>query len=188
MNFIQTDFPGLVVIEPSIFYDKRGYFFETHNLKTFSNNGQNYNWVQDNQSLSSYGVIRGLHFQSGKWAQAKLVRCLHGNIIDVAVDLRPSSPTFKKYFSIELTSENKKMMLIPRGFAHGFSVISEEAEIIYKCDNYYNSLSDGGIIYNDESLNINWRIDKGHEIVSEKDLLNRSLDYVIENQIFLDGK
>lgn len=179
MNLIHTEFSGLFVIEPQIFTDSRGYFFESYNKETFEKNGLYYNWVQDNQSMSSYGVIRGLHFQTGDYEQAKLVRCLSGSILDVVVDLRPYSPTFKKYYSVELTSENKKMILIPRGFAHGFSVTSLKAEVMYKCDNVYNKASEGSLIYNDPTLNIDWKIIKGYEIISEKDLLHPTLDQLI---------
>jgi dTDP-4-dehydrorhamnose 3,5-epimerase len=126
--------------------------------------------VQDNVSLSSYGVIRGLHFQSGEFAQAKLVQVLKGKVLDVAVDLRPDSPTFGQYYSVELSDENHLQFFIPRGFAHGFSVLSEEAVFHYKCDNYYHKESENGIVYNDSTLNIDWKIPKGKEIVSEKDL------------------
>ncbi len=179
MNFIHTEFNGLTIIEPRVIPDNRGYFFESYNEEEFKKEGLYYKWVQDNQSMSSYGVIRGLHFQTGEYEQAKLVRCLNGSILDVVVDLRPNSKTFKKYYSIELTSENKKMILIPRGFAHGFSVISSNAEVMYKCDNIYNKESEGSLIYSDPTLNIDWKIIKGYEIISEKDLLHPTLDQLI---------
>jgi dTDP-4-dehydrorhamnose 3,5-epimerase len=172
MPFIKTDFPGLVIFEPKIFGDERGYFFESYNHQSFINEGMNYNWVQDNQSSSVYGVIRGLHFQKGEFAQTKLVRCLSGAILDVVVDLRKQSPTYKKVFAVELNAHSKNALLVPRGFAHGFSVISTRAEVFYKCDAYYNKQSEGGLLYNDPSLNIDWQIPAGKEIVSEKDLVN----------------
>ena len=175
MAFLQTGFPGLVVFEPNVFGDERGYFFESYNQQSFEKEGLPYKWVQDNQSSSSYAVIRGLHFQKGIHAQAKLVRCLSGSILDVVVDLRKDSPTFKQVYAVELTSEQKNALLVPRGFAHGFSVLSETAEVLYKCDNFYNKESEGGLLYNDSSLNIDWKIPAGKEIVSGKDQLNSSL-------------
>ena len=169
MPFIQTAFPGLVIFEPMVFGDERGYFFEAYNRQLFLDNGLNYDWVQDNQSSSSYGVIRGLHFQKGAAAQTKLVRCLSGVILDVVVDLRKSSPTFGQVFAVELTAEKKNALLVPKGFAHGFSVLSETAEVLYKCDGLYNKESEGGLLYNDPALEINWGIRSGSEVVSEKD-------------------
>lgn len=169
MPFHKTDIPDLQIFEPRVFEDSRGYFFEAYNLETFEKGGVELNFVQDNQSKSSYGVIRGLHYQLKPYAQTKLVRALHGTILDVAVDLRRGSPTFGKHFSIELSAENKKQLLVPAGFAHGFSVLTETAVVFYKCDTLYNKESEGGIIYNDPSLNIDWKIPAGKEIVSEKD-------------------
>lgn len=169
MPFIETGIPGLMVFEPKIFEDSRGYFFEAYNADTFAANGIQYRFVQDNQSSSSYGVIRGLHFQLNPHAQTKLVRALRGTILDVAVDIREGSPTFGKVFSIELSAENKKQLLIPKGFAHGFSVLSERAEVFYKCDSFYNKESDGGIHYADPALAIDWKIDPAKAIVSDKD-------------------
>jgi len=174
MPFIQTEFPGLIVFEPKVFGDERGYFFEAYNQQTFEAAGITYNWVQDNQSSSVYGVIRGLHFQKGEYAQTKMVRCLHGTILDVVVDLRNDSPTFKKVYNIELSAENKKALIVPRGFAHGFSVLSEMAEVLYKCDALYNKQSEGGLLYNDAELNIDWKIENDKAIVSTKDLENSS--------------
>ena len=159
-----------MLFEPRVFGDSRGYFFESYNEKQFAEHGITIRFVQDNQSMSSYGVIRGLHFQRAPHAQTKLVRVLHGRILDVAVDLRKNSPTYGKHFSAELSSENKKQLLVPKGFAHGFSVLSEKAEVLYKCDAFYNKESESGIIYNDASLNIDWNIPAGKEIISEKDL------------------
>jgi len=172
MPFIETGFPGLVVFEPKVFGDDRGYFFESYNHQVFVDAGHTYNWVQDNQSSSVYGVIRGLHFQKGDKAQTKLVRCLNGSILDVVVDLRRQSPTFGKVFSVELTSEKKNALLVPKGFAHGFSVLSDHAEVMYKCDALYDKSSEGGLLYNDPSLHINWQIKPGLEIVSDKDKIH----------------
>ena len=184
MAFHETGFPGLVVFEPNVFGDARGYFFESYNQQVFDAAGYSYNWVQDNQSSSSYGVIRGLHFQKGEHAQAKLVRCLSGCILDVVVDLRKDSPTFKKTYVAELTGENKKALLIPRGFAHGFSVLSEQAEVLYKCDHFYNKQSEGGLLYNDPSLQIDWQIEAEKQIVSAKDLELPSFDGLSEDSFF----
>jgi dTDP-4-dehydrorhamnose 3,5-epimerase len=170
MPFHKTDIPGLLIFEPKIFEDSRGYFFEAYNEQVFHNEGIDLKFVQDNQSKSSYGVIRGLHYQLNPFAQFKLVRTLEGRILDVAVDLRKGSPGFGKHFSIELSAENKKQLLIPPGFAHGFSVLSDTAIVFYKCDALYNKESEAGIFYNDASLNIDWKIPEGKEIVSEKDL------------------
>lgn len=172
MPFIETGIPGLLVFEPKVFKDSRGHFFESYNAQTFLQQGINIEFVQDNQSRSCYGVIRGLHFQNPPHAQAKLVRALQGTILDVAVDIRNGSPTYGKSFAIELSAENKKQLFIPAGFAHGFSVISEIAEVLYKCDNYYNKESEGGILYNDASLNIDWKIPADKAIISDKDIKN----------------
>lgn len=170
MPFTATDFPGLFVFEPKVFEDSRGYFFESYNESTFREQGIDIKWVQDNQSSSTYGVIRGLHYQLPPHDQTKLVRVLRGKILDVVVDIRQGSPTFGKYYSKVLSAKNKRQLLIPRGFAHGFSVLSEKAEVMYKCDGFYNKESEGGIIYNDPALAIDWRIPEGEAIVSEKDL------------------
>ena len=169
MPFIQTPIPNLLVFEPKIHEDNRGYFFESFNLQIFRTEGIDINFVQDNQSCSQYGVIRGLHYQLDPYAQVKLIRVLAGKILDVAVDIRKDSPTFGKSFSIELSAENKKQLFIPAGFAHGFSVLSEQAEVFYKCDSFYNKESEAGILYNDSSLNIDWKTPAGKEIISEKD-------------------
>jgi len=175
MSFIKTDISGLLIFEPKVLEDDRGYFYEAYNEKKFSEAGVNLKFVQDNQSKSSYGVIRGLHYQLNPFAQSKLVRVLQGNIIDVAVDIRKGSPTFGKHLSIELSAENNKQLFIPAGFAHGFSVLSETAIVLYKCDQFYNKESEGGIHFNDSSLNIDWQIPAGKEIVVEKDLKSPSL-------------
>jgi dTDP-4-dehydrorhamnose 3,5-epimerase len=169
MPFHSTDIPGLVVFEPVVFEDNRGYFFEAYNKKIFMNGGVDIEFVQDNQSFSSYGVIRGLHYQLLPFAQNKLVRVLDGRILDVAVDIRKGSPFYGKSFLLELSSENKKQVLIPPGFAHGFSVLSEKALVIYKCDSFYNKEMDAGIRFNDHSLSIDWKIPKEKMIISEKD-------------------
>jgi dTDP-4-dehydrorhamnose 3,5-epimerase len=169
MLFIETPIEDLLVFEPDVFGDGRGYFFESYNKKIFDKNGIKLDFVQDNQSSSQYGVIRGLHYQLNPYAQAKLIRVLAGKILDVAVDIRKGSPTFGKSFSVELSAENKKQLFLPVGFAHGFSVLSEHAEVLYKCNDFYNKESEGGISYNDPSLNIDWNIPAGKEIISEKD-------------------
>jgi len=170
MPFIQTPISDLLVFEPKVFEDSRGYFFESFNLKTYLVEGIDINFVQDNQSSSQYGVIRGLHYQMDPHAQAKLIRVLAGKILDVAVDIRKGSPTFGESFSIELSADNKKQLLVPHGFAHGFSVLSDKAEVLYKCDAFYNKESEGGILYNDPAINIDWKIPAGKEIISEKDI------------------
>ena len=169
MPFFKTEFAGLLIFEPAIYKDSRGYFFESYNEKTFLNENIDLRFVQDNQSSSSYGVVRGLHYQLSPHAQTKLVRVLTGTIVDIAVDIRKNSPTFSKVFSIELSAENKKQLLIPSGFAHGFSVLSERAEVLYKCDDFYDKESETGIRYNDPQLSIDWKIPDDKIIVSEKD-------------------
>lgn len=171
MQFLKTDIPGLLIFEPKIFQDSRGYFFESFNKSLIQEAGVVVDFVQDNQSSSLYGVIRGLHYQLNPKAQAKLVRVMSGRILDVVVDLRKGSPCFGKQFSMELSAENKKQLFIPKGFAHGFSVLSEQAEVFYKCDEYYDKSSEAGIIYNDRQLNIDWQIPSDKEIISEKDLI-----------------
>lgn len=170
MPFQKTNIPDLLVFEPKIFEDSRGYFFEAYNEQAFQQEGIDIRFVQDNQSKSSYGVIRGLHYQLPPYSQTKLVRVIEGKILDVAVDIRKGSPTFGRHFIIELSAENKKQLFIPAGFAHGFSVLSDTAIVLYKCDCFYNKESEGGIRYDDPSLQIDWQIGKGKEIVSEKDL------------------
>jgi dTDP-4-dehydrorhamnose 3,5-epimerase len=168
--FSETAIPGLFIFEPVVYKDNRGYFFESYNEQTFAQFGIDNRFVQDNQSFSTYGVIRGLHYQLDPHAQTKLVRVLQGRILDVAVDLRRSSKTFGKSFTVELSSDNKLQLLIPHGFAHGFSVLSETAEVSYKCDRLYNKESEGGIRYDDPRLNIDWQIPAEKAIVSAKDL------------------
>lgn len=181
MPLIPTNIRDLFVFEPRVFADSRGYFFEAYNEQTFAAEGIQYRFVQDNQSKSSYGVIRGLHYQLNPYAQTKLVRVLQGSILDVAVDIRKGSPTFGQHFAIELSAENNRQLLIPQGFAHGFSVLSDTAVVLYKCDQFYNKESEGGIIYNDPSLKIDWRIPEGKAIVSEKDLALPTFDQCVNN-------
>ncbi|MCO5236566.1 MAG: dTDP-4-dehydrorhamnose 3,5-epimerase [Chitinophagaceae bacterium] len=169
MPFIKTDFPGLLIFQPVVYEDARGYFFESYNQRLFADEGLHYHWIQDNQSCSHYGVIRGLHYQNPPKAQTKLVRTLEGRILDVAVDIRKGSPTFGQVFSIELTAENKLQVLIPAGFAHGFSVLSTHATILYKCDNLYSKEAEGSIAYNDPALQIDWKIPAEKIILSDKD-------------------
>lgn len=169
MGFIATDIPGLMVFEPKVFEDSRGYFFESYNERNFSEPGMEGHFVQDNESSSSFGVIRGLHYQLSPFAQSKLIRVLRGGILDVAVDIRQGSPSFGKSFSIELTADNKKQLYIPKGFAHGFSVLSENAVVFYKCDQFYNKESEAGIRFDDPQLKIDWRIPVKQAIISEKD-------------------
>ncbi len=161
--------PGLLVFEPDVFEDSRGYFFESYNESIFRQEGIDIRWVQDNQSSSTYGVIRGLHYQLPPFAQSKLIRVLKGKILDVAVDIRKGSPTYGKAFTQKLSAKNKKQLFIPAGFAHGFSVLSKEAEVLYKCDSFYNKETEAGIIYNDAELNIDWQTPPELAIVSEKD-------------------
>jgi dTDP-4-dehydrorhamnose 3,5-epimerase len=171
MKVTETKLKGCYIIEPTVFKDSRGYFFETFNQPKFEElTGQSGHFVQDNQSSSTYGVIRGLHFQKGEFAQAKLVRVIEGAVLDVAVDIREGSETFGQWTSVELTADNNLQLYIPRGFAHGFSVISETAVFAYKCDNTYNKASEGGIMYNDPNLGIDWGIPEESRSLSEKDL------------------
>lgn len=169
MEVIKTKIEGVYIIKPRVFKDARGYFFEAYNKDSFTEAGLDYDFVQDNQSFSSYGVIRGLHFQKDEYAQAKLVRVLQGKVLDVAVDIRPGSPTFGEHVAVELSDENCLQLLIPRGLAHGFSVLSETALFFYKCDNYYNKESEGSLLYSDTDLAIDWQIAPEDAEVSEKD-------------------
>ncbi len=170
MKIKKTSLKDCYIIEPTIFEDERGYFYEKFNEQKFEQfSGMNGHFVQDNISKSSYGVLRGIHLQKGEHAQAKLVSCLEGKVWDVAVDLRKDSPTFGKWFGVELTPENKLQLYVPRGFGHGFSVLSETAIFSYKCDNFYNKDSEGSVIWNDRDLNIDWKLSEDHVILSEKD-------------------
>lgn len=170
MPFYKTNIPDLLLFEPKVFEDSRGYFFEAYNEQAFRQEGLDISFVQDNQSKSSYGVIRGLHYQLPQFAQTKLIRVLQGRILDVAVDIRKGSPAYGQAYVVELSEENRKQLLVPAGFAHGFSVLSETAVVLYKCDQFYNKESEGGIRYDDPALQIDWQIEKGKEIISEKDL------------------
>lgn len=184
MPIIKTPFPGLLIFEPAVFEDSRGYFFESYNEQVFSAAGIEIRFVQDNQARSSFGVIRGLHYQLNPYAQTKLVRVLSGKILDVAVDIRKGSPTYGKVFSLELSAENKKQLLVPKGFAHGYSVLSETAEVFYKCDVFYNKDSEGGIAYNDPSLQIDWKVSDGHAVISGKDRLYPGMANCNNNFVF----
>lgn len=171
MTIEKTVLEGCVILKPNVYKDERGYFFESFNEKTFSKNiNSSVKFIQDNESYSLKGVLRGLHYQRGKYAQAKLVRVIKGEVLDIAVDIRKNSKTFGNYVSVRLSEHNKKQLFIPRGFAHGFVVLSDEVIFNYKCDNYYNKESEGGIIYNDPTLNIDWQLDQTKYIISEKDL------------------
>jgi dTDP-4-dehydrorhamnose 3,5-epimerase len=177
MNFIATKLEACYIIEPKIIRDERGYFMESFNEKTFQNGvGQEVHFVQDNQSYSSKGVLRGLHYQTGDHAQAKLVRVLQGEVLDVAVDIRPDSPTYGQYESVVLSGENQRQFFVPRGFAHGFLVLSDTATFFYKCDNFYNKESEGGLIYNDKTVNIDWNFPTEELIISEKDRVQPNLE------------
>lgn len=175
MEVIKTEIEGVVIIEPRIFKDERGYFYESFSQREFEEKVCRTTFVQDNQSKSSYGVVRGLHFQKPPYSQSKLVRCIKGAVLDVAVDIRKGSPTFGKYVAVELTEDNHRQFFIPRGFAHGFAVLSEEAVFQYKCDNYYNKESEGAIAWNDEQIAVDWRLPLDKVILSEKDKLSKPL-------------
>lgn len=175
MNVVKTDIEGVVIIEPNVFEDSRGYFFESFSQREFNEKVANINFVQDNESKSSYGVIRGLHFQKPPYAQSKLVRCVRGKVLDVAVDIREGSPTYGQWVSCELTEDNHRQFFIPQGFAHGFSVLSDEAIFQYKCDNFYNKDSEGAILWCDPQLNVNWKIYYEDTIISDKDSKNGML-------------
>ena len=178
MKIEQTPIKDLVIITPTVFNDERGYFFEAYNKAKFNEYGINYQFIQDNQSFSKRGVIRGLHLQINPFAQAKLVRVLEGEILDVAVDLRKNSPTYGKHFSVILSAENKKQLMVPHGFAHGFSVLSETASVLYKVDQLYHKESERGIRYDDPTLNIDWQVNPSEVIVSEKDLILPGFDRI----------
>lgn len=169
MKVIDTEIEGVKIIEPRVFNDARGYFFESYSERAFKEEVADVDFVQDNESCSTRGVMRGLHFQRPPYSQAKLVRCVRGRVLDVAVDLRKDSPTFGKHIAAELSEENHRQFFIPRGFAHGFAVLSDVAVFQYKCDNYYHPEADGGISILDDSLGIDWKIDKDTAILSEKD-------------------
>ena len=178
MTIEQTPIKDLVIINPTVFQDDRGYFFEAYNKAKFQENGIKYDFIQDNQSFSKRGVIRGLHLQINPFAQAKLVRVIEGEILDVAIDLRKNSPTYGQHFSVVLSAENKKQLMVPHGFAHGFSVLRETASVMYKVDQLYNKESERGIRYDDSVLNIDWHVNSNEIIVSEKDLILSSFNEI----------
>jgi dTDP-4-dehydrorhamnose 3,5-epimerase len=185
MRVEETKLSGCFIIHDTVFEDSRGYFFESFNKQKFDAlTGTNTTFVQDNQSKSTRGVLRGLHFQKGEHAQAKLVRVLEGAVLDVAVDLRKESPTFGQYVAVELTATNRLQFFIPRGFAHGFLVLSETTTFFYKCDNFYNKESDGGLIYNDSTVNIDWQIDSSKLLLSEKDKLQPTFEEIKDTVYF----
>ena len=188
MEIVKTDIPGVVILEPRVFGDSRGYFMETWSERDFNTAVRPVRFVQDNESRSHYGVLRGLHFQKGEHAQSKLVRVLRGTVLDVAVDIRRGSPTFGAHVAVELSGENKRQLFIPRGFAHGFAVLSEEAVFLYKCDRFYAPEAEGAIAWNDPTLGIDWRLapadislsakDTAHPLLAEaEDLFDYSIDY-----------
>ena len=183
MEVIKTEIDGVVIIEPRIFKDDRGYFYESFSQREFEEKVCRTTFVQDNQSKSSYGVLRGLHFQKPPYCQSKLVRCIKGAVLDVAVDIRKGSPTFGKYVAVELSEENHRQFFVPRGFAHGFAVLTPEAVFQYKCDNFYNKESEGSVAWNDPQLAIDWRIPADKVLLSEKDKLSTFLcdaDYLFD--------
>ena len=183
MEVIKTEIEGVVIIEPRIFKDDRGYFYESFSQREFEEKVCRTTFVQDNQSKSSYGVLRGLHFQKPPYCQSKLVRCIKGAVLDVAVDIRKGSPTFGKYVAVELTEDNHRQFFVPRGFAHGFAVLSEEAVFQYKCDNFYNKESEGSVAWNDPELDIDWKIPFDKVLLSEKDKLSKNIadaDYLFD--------
>ena len=184
MNFVPTKISGVVIIEPKVFGDDRGYFFESFNQRTFEENIGKIDFVQDNESMSSRGVLRGLHFQRPPFDQAKLVRCVIGEVLDVAVDIRAGSPTYGQHVAVLLTSENKRQLFIPRGFAHGFVVLSEKAIFQYKVDNWYSSENDGGILWNDPAINIDWQIGDNEVLLSGKDKIQPLLAELVNPFIY----
>ena len=184
MNFIPTEIPEVVIVEPRLFRDERGYFFESFSKQTFDTGVRSVQFVQDNESASRYGVLRGLHFQKPPHAQSKLVRVVRGRVVDYAVDIRFGSPTFGRYVAVELSDQNFRQLFIPRGFAHGFVVLSDEVVFQYKCDNYYAPQSEGAIAWNDPDLNIDWRIPSEDIILSAKDQANRSWEELTADEDF----
>lgn len=185
MKITETSLPGLLIIEPRVFEDSRGYFFESYQEERYTEAGINTSFIQDNESKSVYGVVRGLHYQLAPWSQAKLVRVIQGRVFDVAVDLRKGAPTFGQWFGFELSEQNKLQMFVPRGFAHGFSVLSETAVFSYKCDNIYNHEAERSINPNDSTLKINWNLEGADPIISEKDvaapmLANAEMNFIFE--------
>lgn len=175
MEVIKTKLDGVVIIEPKVYKDTRGYFFESFSLREFEEKVRKINFVQDNESMSSYGVMRGLHFQCPPYAQSKLVRCVRGTVLDVALDIRKGSPTYGQHVAVELSEDNHRQFFIPRGFAHGFAVLSETAVFQYKCDNFYAPQADGGVSILDSSLGIEWKVPVEDAVLSEKDTLHKCL-------------
>lgn len=188
MNLIKTPFDGVVILEPTIYEDARGYFFESWNRKTLDDLGFKYDWVQDNQSKSAKGTVRGIHYQKPPHAQTKLIQALQGTILDVVVDLRQDSPTFGRHFSVELSDETHRQLLIPKGFGHGYSVQSETAVIAYKCDDFYAPESEGGINPFDNELSIEWCAEQSNAILSEKDKISQSFAQYKANPVFHEGR
>ena len=184
MPFTKTPIPDLLVFEPAVYGDDRGYFFESYNKQNFIKEGIAFDFVQDNQARSVYGVVRGLHFQQNPHAQTKLIRALEGTILDVVVDLRKNSPAYGNSFSIELSAQNKKQLLVPKGFAHGYSVLSETAEVFYKCDDFYHKELEGGLAFNDPALQIDWKIPAGKMILSAKDTQHAGLSGCQHNFVY----
>ena len=184
MKILSTGLLNLYIIEPDIFSDNRGFFYESFNVEKLETAGLHYYFIQDNHSKSSYGVLRGLHYQNEPFAQAKLVRVTQGKVLDIVVDIRRNSPTYLQHFSIELSDENKLQLLISKGFAHGFVVLSETCEFLYKCDNYYNKASEGGIAYNDPTLKLDWMIPEKDIIMSDKDKQNPIVEKANLNFIY----
>ena len=180
MNVIKTDIEGVVIVEPKVFGDSRGYFFESFSERDFASEVRLLSFVQDNESKSSYGVIRGLHYQTGRFSQSKLLRVIKGQVLDIAVDIRRGSPTFGKHVSVILSGDNHRQLFIPRGFAHGFSVLSEEAVIQYKCDRFYEPSAEGAIAWNDPDLGIDWQVPADKVILSEKDLCHPRLKDAVD--------
>lgn len=176
MNFVKTEIPDLIIIEPKVWLDERGYFFESFKNNLFEKNIKKINFIQDNESKSTYGILRGLHYQIPPFTQSKLIRVIKGKILDVAVDIRRGSPDFAKHVAVELSEENKKQLFIPKGFAHGFVVLSDECIVQYKIDNYYNKEAEKGIRFDDKTLNIDWKINKKNIIVCDRDSNFPSLD------------
>lgn len=184
MKLLETPIPDLFIVEPKVFEDSRGYFIESYSKKVFAEKGINTCFIQDNESKSTRGVLRGLHYQLAPYAQSKLIRVISGCILDVVVDIRDGSPTFGKHYTVELSGDNKLQLFIPKGFAHGFSVLSDEVIVNYKCDNFYQPNAERGILYNDSELNIDWKIDLEQAIVSAKDKVNPTLSKAEINFIY----
>lgn len=184
MPFLPTPIPDLLVFEPQVWADERGYFFEAFNARTFAAAGISTTFVQDNQARSTFGVLRGLHFQRGEHAQAKLVRVLSGEVLDVAVDLRQQSPTYGQWYSVRLSADNQRQLFVPRGFAHGYVVLSPTAEFFYKCDNFYAKDAEGGVRFDDPELQIDWAIDPAAVILSEKDRILPTLAELAATPVF----